>query len=291
MDRRSRFAIRTDALVRKVMWHTLSARLPLVLVPEYPKSGGTWLSMMLSDYLRLPCPRNRLPVLRASVMHGHHLYSPSFSNVFCLIRDGRDAMVSLYFHLLFEHDRNHPQLVKASRSALAFDSYDDVRTNLPRFIEYVFTRHDRGRFRFTWSEFVRSWTGTGIHIIKYEQLLADAAGTLEVALREVLALEPDTERLREIERDHSFENLTKRKKGQEDQTKFLRKGVAGDWKEKFSPEACRVFDHFAGDELILAGYEKDRAWRGRTTSGPSSRRETPSPAPATVVEPDGAAKR
>jgi hypothetical protein len=277
MDRRNRFAIKADALLRKVMWHTLSARLPLILVPEYPKSGGTWLSMMLADYLALPCPRNRFPVLGASVMHGHHLYSPSFRNVFCLIRDGRDVMVSYYFHLLFEHDRNDPRLVESTRRALGLDAYDDVRANLPRFIEYVFTHHDRGRFRFTWSEFVRSWHGKGIHIVKYEDLLEDASGTLATALRRVLGLEPDAERLRAIEREHSFENLTKRKKGQEDQKNFLRKGIAGDWKEKFSAEAREVFDRFAGDELILAGYENDRVWLSGRSPGLASGPALPRP--------------
>lgn len=264
MDRRSRIAIRTDAVVRKVMWHTLSKRMPFYLVPEYPKSGGTWLSLMLADYLQVPFPRNGLPVFAASVMHGHHLYSPSFSNVFCLFRDGRDVTVSYYFHLVFENEHNHPELVEATRRALGFDSYDDVEANLPRFIEYVFTTHDRGRFRFTWKEFVRSWTGKGIHIVKYEDLLADTAGTLSVALRTVLGLEPDPERLREIERNYSFESMTKRKKGQENQKSFFRKGISGDWKGKFSREARQVFDHFAGDELILAGYEPDHAWVDRT---------------------------
>jgi hypothetical protein len=36
--------------------------------------------------------------------------------------------------------------------------------------------------------------------------------------------------------------------------------VVGDWRNYFSPEARESFDRYAGDELILLGYERDRAW-------------------------------
>ena len=41
---------------------------------------------------------------------------------------------------------------------------------------------------------------------------------------------------------------------------FLRKGVAGDWKNKFNKEAAMIFDHYAGDMLIKLGYETDHNW-------------------------------
>jgi hypothetical protein len=41
---------------------------------------------------------------------------------------------------------------------------------------------------------------------------------------------------------------------------FLRKGVAGDWKNKFDNRACETFDYFAGDKLVKMGYETDRNW-------------------------------
>ena len=71
---------------------------------------------------------------------------------------------------------------------------------------------------------------------------------------------PNMDRLREISRKYSFENVAKRRTGQENTRSFLRKGVAGDWKEKFTPEARRVFARHAGEELILAGYEEDDSW-------------------------------
>jgi hypothetical protein len=278
MDRRSSVAIKVDALVRMAMWRSLSGVFPLYLVPEYPKSGGTWLSLMIADYLQVPFPRNRLPRFGTSVMHGHYLHRPSFRNVFCLARDGRDVMASAYFHQLFRNDRNHPRLVEETRRGVPFDDYDDVRKNMPRFIEYMFEKHDRKRFRFTWSEFVRSWTGAGAHIIRYEELLGGAADRLGRALNAVLGIEPDMARLREIEEKYSFKSLTKRQPGEENRRSFLRKGIAGDWKEKFSPEAREVFHRYAGRELILMGYEKDDSWvaSGGSAAGKTSLETEPS---------------
>jgi hypothetical protein len=169
-------------------------------------------------------------------------------------------MVSAYFHMLFESDRNHPRLVEEARSGVPFDDYDDVAKNLPAFMTYMFEDHDRRRLRFTWAEFVRSWSDTSAEVVRYEELLEDAAGRLYRALENVVGGEPDLERLREIQHKFSFESQSRRKRGEEDTKSFLRKGIAGDWKEKFTPEARETFDRLAGDELILAGYEQDRSW-------------------------------
>ncbi|MCA1847755.1 MAG: sulfotransferase domain-containing protein [Actinobacteria bacterium] len=63
-----------------------------------------------------------------------------------------------------------------------------------------------------------------------------------------------------IVEEFSFERQAGRRPGEEDRGSFLRKGVVGDWRNYFSPEAREMFDRYAGDELILLGYERDRAW-------------------------------
>ena len=40
----------------------------------------------------------------------------------------------------------------------------------------------------------------------------------------------------------------------------MRKGIVGDWKNYFNKEAREIFNHYAGDQLIKLGYEKDRSW-------------------------------
>jgi hypothetical protein len=67
--------------------------------------------------------------------------------------------------------------------------------------------------------------------------------------------------------EFSFERQAGRPSGQEDRTSFLRKGVVGDWRNQFSQEAREVFDRYAGEELILLGYEKDRQWARGAAEG------------------------
>jgi len=260
MDRRSVVAIKVDAAVRLAMWRTLSGVLPLYLVSEYPKSGGTWFSQMLSECLEVPFPRNRMPPLRACVMHGHQAYRAYYRNAVYVLRDGRDVMVSAYFHMLFPNERNHPRLVERTRAEIGVSNYDDVRANLPTFIRYMFEVHDRRMFRFSWAEFVRTWGRSNKIRVRYEDMLSDCAGTLAATVSALTGTEPDSRRIDAIADKYSFESQSKRRRGEESTKSFLRKGVAGDWREKFSPEARAAFHELAGPELVEAGYEPDDRW-------------------------------
>jgi hypothetical protein len=68
------------------------------------------------------------------------------------------------------------------------------------------------------------------------------------------------ERADAVTEEFSFERQSGRRSGEENKGSFLRKGVVGDWRGRFSPEAREVFDRYAGEELILLGYERDRSW-------------------------------
>jgi hypothetical protein len=41
----------------------------------------------------------------------------------------------------------------------------------------------------------------------------------------------------------------------------VRKGIAGDWKNYFSPESAGVFEQYAGDVLCELGYEQNAYWK------------------------------
>jgi len=262
MDARSKLAIKYDALLRLAAINTCSGRLPLYIVTEYPKSGGSWVSQLVSDYFQVPFPRNVPPKFESSVMHGHNLYSPFMKNVICVFRDGRDVMVSAYFHMLFQNERNSPILVKKTRHEVDFDDYDNVEKNLPAFIKYLFVEQSRitRPFQFTWPQFYKSWNNTNATIIKYESLVADGVGELSSAILHLTGKEADRARVSEIIEKYSFENQSKRKPGEENTKSFLRSGKPGDWRNKFTREAALMFDHYAGEELIALGYEKDRSW-------------------------------
>ncbi|MBN1522737.1 MAG: sulfotransferase domain-containing protein [Candidatus Aureabacteria bacterium] len=258
MKKRSIFYRKAEAFFRRFMVYGFSSSLPLYIVTEYPKSGGSWFSQILSDYLQIPFPRNRFPRFGSCIMHGHYLYFPTMRNVFVVVRDGRDIMVSYYFHCFFKNDRYNDQLVEKTRKALPFDDYSDIRSNLPRFIEYKFSV--RKHPRFTWKEFVESWQGKKACFVKYEDLLKDTLQTAGKAIQEVCRMPVEKSRLQSIVEKYSFKSQTGRAPGSENRKSFLRKGVSGDWKNYFNKESKRIFGYHAGDKLIELGYEEDSRW-------------------------------
>jgi hypothetical protein len=251
-------------------WHKI------VLVVEYPKSGGTWLSQLVSSYLELPFPRNIFPKLEDNVLHGHYQPSATFhklNKILWLVRDGRDVMISLYHHYLLWNDKNriNPKDVHYHRSKLPFKDYEDISANLPAFIQYTFEHVPSKMQQFTfmgnWSDYNMKWLNARqegalpIYMIKYEDLLADTNRTLHIIMKEGFEMSViDEDKVQEVVNKYSFKTQTKRTEGTENKQSFLRKGISGDWKNYFTPEAASVFDQYAGEVLVALGYEKDRSW-------------------------------
>jgi hypothetical protein len=258
VDLYSRVYDRENELIRAGLVHLLSGPLPLYVVNEFPKSGGTWVGQMLGRALGVPFPRNRFPFFRPSIMHGHYLSPWGIKNAVAAWRDGRDIMVSWYHQQLIPHEWNQAQVAR-SRRELPLEDYDDVYENLPAFIQYAFTRpHSPG---FSWTDFVRRWHGRkGVVHVRYEDLRHDTAGELLRIARELAGEELSPEEASAIADEFSFERQSGRPSGEENKESFLRKGVIGDWRTRFSPQAREVFDRYAGEELILLGYERDRSW-------------------------------
>ena len=264
----SRISEQSNELLRASLVHLLSGALPLYVVNEFPKSGGTWVGQMLGRALGVRFLRNRFPVLRPSIMHGHYLSPWGMKNVVVAWRDGRDVMVSWYHQQLIPHEWNELQ-VERSRRELPLEDYEDVYANLPAFIEYAFTRPHSPSF--SWTDFVRRWHGRKdvVHV-RYEDLRRDTAGELQRIVRGLAGKQLSLRETSAIAREFSFERQAGRRAGEEDRRSFLRKGVVGDWRNHFSLEAREVFDRYAGEELILLGYERDRTWVGKENATDSS---------------------
>lgn len=249
----------------------------MVFVVGYPKSGTTWASKIVADYLQLPFPKHALlPMAFPCLIHGHELLSPKFPRAAYSMRDGRDVMVSYYFHKSKRiPEGDWPAVPPRHRRWFPdLDNKHNIQRNLPAFIEaHAKLSKDPmdhwGRHIETYFERRTERTG----LLRFEDLLADGPGTLTRAVEAMTGKRADPERIRWSIEKFSFERQARRKRGQEQRGTFLRKGQAGDWKNHFTKEAAEVFDHHFGEALVLAGYEKDRSWVSRWT-GPVTNTES-----------------
>ena len=232
---------------------------PKIVLAEHPKSGGTWVSQMVAEYLGIPNPRDRLPPRRRCVVHGHFLYVASANDTIVMWRDGRDVMVSSYYYHMFHRQTVMPGWATAQQKRLGIKDAHDVQYYLPRFIDYCFT--DGPPRNMSWTSFVETWRNrTGYVETKYEAMRENPIREMKKILQYLSVHTIDDAKLDSCISKFSFENVTGRKPGEENAYCFVRKGIVGDWKNKFTREAREVFEHHAGQALIDLGYEADRSW-------------------------------
>lgn len=243
---------------------------PMYYICEYPKSGGTWLGWMASDCLQLPYTRfSTLPLALPCVIHNHWRYHPRLRRSFYMYRDGRDVMVSFFFHRM---TGIHGENVKFHQHRRAYESlfgkgYDrhDSVGLMAKFIEYEFS-HPRDA-RVNWADHIRSWrpleAREHVAYVSYEQLREDCAGHIKRVVEHAGGKPIDDWRVQMAVEKFSMERATGRKPGEEDRSAFIRKGVVGDWVNHFTKEAAELFNDLAGDVLVQLGYEADRGWVSR----------------------------
>ncbi len=253
------YTARNKALVR-----ALSGRMPYYLVNEFPKSGGTWLTQMLSDALGLPYYRNDFVRLRPSMVHGHYLSPALVRNVVVLWRDPRDLLVSFYHHCYFASEFRdlkfgNKQLVALMRERCPFDDYDDVRANLPAFIRFISTRPVAPRYN--WVDFAAIWADRpGTVQATYEALRADSAGELQRIVRELTGRSLPSDQAESIAQGRSFARAKAEAAKQHDEgveRSFVREGSVGGWGESFSEAALAELERFGYFEAMeKLGYER-----------------------------------
>jgi len=241
-------------IYRQTSVRCLSGVSPFYIVNEYPKSGGTWLSKMLSSALDVADGRYYPIPFVPSVTQGHYLKSWGMKNVVILWRDGRDVMVSWYHYCAFKNGLGNSLVVDTVRRDLGERDYENVREHLSDFIQYAFSKQKHPNF--SWSDFVRAWYDKpGVIYVKYEDLKNNCAQEIQRLSYEFTGKKISDSRAEEIEKIFSFERMSGRRPGQEAKNNFLRKGVVGDWKRYFDEKSCSLFEKYAGPELRLLGYE------------------------------------
>ena len=249
-----------NGLLRYLLLYHLPVFNGSLVVNEFPKSGGTWLTRLLSDSLALPFAEHRLPHFGNQIFQGHFIRRGLKKKTVLLWRDGRDVLVSQYYHSLFYNRYGNRSLVDRTRADLKFSDFSDVKANLHGFLEYL--NQGRGFPRYTWSAFVDVWHNepSALHL-KYENLFDEPEKSLDTLLKQVGTPLAETLISGIVERHRLKPKNHDKSAGQDsDYVPHARKGGYGGWREVFTATTARKFREVAGEQLLLLGYETDHNW-------------------------------
>jgi lipopolysaccharide transport system ATP-binding protein len=251
-------AVRTASLSRA------ETHSPTVFHITHWKAGSQWIYKILSRCLPelIVQPQIEEAQVRCYPIRKGHVYPtvyltrpemnrievPPDSRRFVVIRDLRDTLVSAYFSFKVSHPILKRGLRSTRNALLGLGEEDGMLYLMETFLPLC-------------ADVQISWLNSGELLLKYEDLLRDDYRLLEHALIEHCGLAIDRQTLKSAVAANRFETLTGgRPPGVEDVSAHERKGVAGDWRNYFSPRLKAVFNLRFGGVLVAAGYERDLKW-------------------------------
>jgi lipopolysaccharide transport system ATP-binding protein len=242
----------------------VSTELPTVVHVTHWKAGSQWLHRILhyccSD--RVVTPKDSglhfadRPFHIGGVYPTVYMSKPQYDRVqtvgdvrpFVVIRDLRDTLVSIYFSWKYSHPIEHERIA-AARAHLQACSPEDGLLWLA--CNAWFARC---------AALQLSWLDSGVPILKYEDLLENDHDLLQRTLLNECGLGVDPALLANAVRDCRFASITGRERGVEDPRDHFRKGVAGDWRNYFTPAVRSAFRERYADVLVRTGYESGTDW-------------------------------
>ena len=226
-----------------------------LVVAEYPKSGGTWITGLIGDALALPkrdiyvsdayksfdvrkhpwyVQADDLSLPDDCVIKSHELPDSPLHNfpmrVVHLVRDGRDVVVSKYF---YERD-----FCVANGVYSQFDEpFDD----------YV------PRVAAEWNRYILAWLDAGAPFIRYKEFVAKPIPAAQRLLSSVGLQAPEPVLRSAVERN-TKEKLQAALSVAFKHNTFVRKAVPGDWRNHFQERHVDAFRSVAGEALERLGY-------------------------------------
>lgn len=177
-----------------------------------------------------------------------------------MVRDGRDVVVSDMFLKFRYKDFKFPGEAAAQAEAAYryhVEQQGDPVPLLPNGAVRALAN--------TWAESIRGGARAKALYdrryleVRYETLLADPWKVRDVF--GFLGVSTDEDLIRKCIEKNTFEKQAGgRKPGEADPTHPSRKGIAGDWRNYFTPENIEAFKEVAGKELLDLGYESSPDW-------------------------------
>lgn len=195
-----------------------------------------------------PFPLHRIVTpLYFSFENFKDLPKPSAYRAFFVYRDPRDIVVSGYF-------------LRKSTDTLGNTAEDRNFLQAASLEDGLIYSIDRAERRGVFEAF-RSWTDAAsenpnVKLTRYEDLTGDDSFRSIQELMSFFDVAIGPQELRELVARCSFDRLSGgRRRGEADRSSHYRRGVAGDWKQYFTPRIDERFNEVAGDLLRLFGYE------------------------------------
>lgn len=235
--------------------------LPTVFHITHYKSGSQWVYNVLqaSSPERIMPPRIEVAqflgqnVIQGMIYPTLYVTREAFETVsipenhikFVTMRDLRDSIVSWYFSASKSH-REDPNLLQVRGKLNSESRNAGLQIAM------------RGQGKMT-AAFQLSWMNSDALVVRYEDLLEDEQLYFRRIMRHCRIGISD-KRLQDVVNLFSFDKRSGRRRGSEDTTSHLRKGVHGDWANHLTGELLEEFKEYFDDVLIATGYEKDRDW-------------------------------
>jgi len=241
-----------------------------MLVVGYPKSGNTWFCYLLAyclnaeyDDLDDPGVHPQSDYERQYVKGGlaHKSWQeqtglilkthrktvrPKGEPVVYLVRDGRDVLVSYFHYLQKFFPATFGRAVKG--------------TIWSRLFRFGRPQHEFGGFLRCfapkWADHVNYWLARNPDVlVRYEDLKKDPTCTLNTIFAG-LGVEVAESVILEALDIFSFQKMSGRKEGAEDNKSFYRKGISGDWRNHFSAADLAYFDGKAARVMTELSYKE-----------------------------------
>lgn len=236
---------------------------PTLLHVTHWKAGSQWIHRILRDcfgeYIVPPAlgnvqfigqrilPGRVYPTLYVTREEFNTAILPERWYRFVVVRDLRDTLVSGYFSIRF----SHPPIgtIPQWRNQLSKMSLEEGLLFLME--EWLPAS----------AAIQQSWLDAGESLIRYEDLLIRDIEILKRIILEEAKMPVEESFLERVILRNRFENVTGgRRPGQERVDAHERKGIAGDWKNYFTPLVKEIFKKKFGHLLIATGYEKHNEW-------------------------------